>query len=197
MKKGIYSRWLVFVFAIFFTLNVNSQDKKVTPEVLASFTDAIKNSSMSVTDFLLNSKEYSTFVNALKVTNSLAVLEAEGEFTVFAPNNDAFAQFPPEVISQLFEPKNIHKLKSIVDYHIVSKRIDLEEELLKLNSPKQLFAINNEMIEVSLRSEETLFIHDANGYPLQVTQKIKLSNGIIYSIDAVLLPQVDVKVVSN
>ena len=50
---------------------------------------------------------------------------------------------------------------------------------------------------MSLRSEETLFIHDANGYPLQVTQKIKLSNGIIYSIDAVLLPQVDVKVVSN
>lgn len=197
MKKGIYSRWLIFIVAICFTLNVNSQHKKVTPEVVASFTDVIQNQSMSVTDFLLSSPEYSTFVNALKVTKSLLILETEGKFTVFAPNNDAFAQFPPEVMKQLFMPKNIHKLKSIVDYHIVNDMVNLNEELLKLNGTKYLNSINSEMIEISLGSEETLLIHDANGYPLQVTQKIIVSNAIIYAIDAVLLPQVDVKVASN
>lgn len=197
MKKGIYSRWLIFIVAICFSLNVNSQHKKVTPEVVASFTDVIKNQSMSVTDFLLNSTEYSTFVNALKVTKSLSILEAEGSFTVFAPNNDAFAQFPPEVINQLFNPKNLHKLKSIIDYHIVIEEINLKEDLLKINGAMYVYSVNNEMIEVSLGSEEALLIHDANGYPLQVTHRIDLSNGIIYAIDAVLLPQVDVKMVSN
>ena len=197
MKKGIYSRWLVFIVAICFSLNVNSQDKKVTQEVVASFMEVVKNQSMSVTDFLLNSTEYSTFVNALKVTRSLSILKAEGNFTVFAPNNDAFAQFPPEVMKQLFEPRNLHKLKSIVDYHIVKNVVNLNEDLLKLNGTMYVNSINSEMIEVSLGSEETILIHDANGYPLEVTQKIILSNGIIYAVDAVLLPQVDVKVVSN
>ncbi len=197
MKKGIYSRWLIFIVAICFTLNVNSQHKKVTPEVVASFVEVVKNQSMSVTDFLLNSAEYSTFVNALKVTRSLSILKEEGNFTVFAPNNDAFAQFPPEVINQLFNPKNLHKLKSIVDYHIVKNMVDFNEDLLKQNGTMYVNSINSEMIEVSLGAEEVLLIHDANGYPLQVTQKIILSNGIIYAVDAVLLPQVDVKVVSN
>ncbi len=197
MKKGIYSRWLVFIVAICFSINVNSQDKKVTQEVVASFMEVVKNQSMSVTDFLLNSTEYSTFVNALKVTRSLSILKAEGNFTVFAPNNDAFAQFPPEVMKQLFEPRNLHKLKSIVDYHIVKNVVNLNEDLLKLNGTMYVNSINSEMIEVSLGSEETILIHDANGYPLEVTQKIILSNGIIYAVDAVLLPQVDVKVVSN
>ncbi len=197
MRKGIYSRWLVFIVAICFSFNVNSQDKKVTQEVVASFMEVVKNQSMSVTDFLLNSAEYSTFANALKVTRSLSILKAEGNFTVFAPNNDAFAQFPPEVMEQLFEPRNLHKLKSIVDYHIVKNVVNLNEDLLKLNGTMYVNSINSEIIEVSLGSEETLLIHDANGYPLEVTQKIILSNGIIYAVDAVLLPQVDVKVVSN
>ena len=197
MKKGIYSRWLIFIVAICFTLNVNSQHKKVTQEVVASFMETVKNQSMSVTDFLLNSPEYSTFVNALKVTKSLSILKTDGNFTVFAPNNDAFAQFPPEVMKQLFEPRNLHKLKSIVDYHIVKNVVDLNEELLKLNGIMLVSSISNEIIEVELGSEETLLIHDANGYPIEVTHEIGLSNGFIYSIDAVLLPQVDVKVVSN
>ncbi len=33
-----------------------------------------------------------------------------------------------------------------------------------------LRAINNEIIEVTLGSEEALLIHDANGYPLEVTK---------------------------
>ena len=197
MKKGFYSRWLIFIVAICFTLNVNSQHKKVTPEVVASFTDVIKNQSMSVTDYLLNSDEYSTFVNALKITNSLSILESKGDFTVFAPNNDAFAQFPPEVMKQLFMPKNINKLKSIIDYHIVDNMFDLEEGFLRLNGMMYLRSVNNLIIEVSLGSEDALLIHDANGYPLEVTHKIVLANGIIYAIDAVLLPQVDVKVASN
>ncbi len=197
MKKGIYSRWLIFIVAFSFSLNVNSQREKETQEVVASFVEVVKNQSMSVTEFLLNSNEYSTFANALKVTTSLSILKSDGNFTVFAPNNDAFAQFPPEVMKQLFEPKNLHKLKSIVDYHIVINDINIEEELFKQNSATYLNACNSEVIEVALGSEETLLIHDANGYPLQVTKKIVLSNGIIYSIDAVLLPQVDVKVASN
>ena len=197
MKKGIYSRWLVFVVVFSFVFNVYSQHKKVSQEVVASFVELIKNQSMSVSDFLLNSEEYSTFVKALKVTNSLSILQTEGNVMVFAPNNDAFAQFPPEVMKQLFMHENVHKLKSIIDYHIVKSNINLEEELLKLGGTAYLKAINNEIIEVTLGSEDALLIHDANGYPIGVKQKTVFSNGVIYAIDNVILPQVDVKIVSN
>ena len=197
MKKGIYSRWLVFIVAISFTLNVNSQREKETQEVVASFTDVIENPSMSVIDYLLNSKEYSTFVEVLKKTNSFSILETEEKLIIFAPDNDAFAHFPSEVLKQLFMPENLHKLESIVNFHIVVSDMNLEVELDKSNHSLYLNAKNGNLILVELGSEEVLSIVDANGFTIDVGSKIIASNGVIYPINEVLLPQVDVKVVSK
>lgn len=197
MRKGLYSKWLFFIIAFIFTINIKAQHDKVTPEVVASFMEVVQKHSMSISDFLLNSNDYSTFIRALKNTNSLSILESEVEFIVFAPDNDAFSQFPSEVMKQLFMPENEHKLRSIVDYHIVYTNMNLERELLNLNGIVHLIAVNNEVLEICLESEDSMFIYDANGYPIAIKQKIELSNGIIYTIDAVILPQVDVKVALN
>ncbi len=197
MRKGIYSRWIVFIVVICFIFNVNSQHEKITSEEGTTFTDVNNSSSMSVTDFLLNSEEYSTFVKALKVTNSLSILEADGDFIVFAPNNDAFAHFPNEVLKQLFMAENLHKLKSIVDYHIVLSNINLEEELDKTDYKLYLRAVNGNALMVELGSEEVLSIVEANGFTIDVGSKIEVSNGAIYPIYEVLLPQVDVIVASR
>lgn len=197
MRKGLYSIWLVFIIAITLPYNLKAQHDKITNEVVTSFMDTVQEYSLSITEFLNNSTEYSTFLKTLKTTNSISFLESDTKFTVFAPNNNAFAQFPPEVMNQLFKPENNNKLRSIVDYHIVFGPFNLEEKLPKLNGVMYLTAINNKVIEVCLESEDALVIYDANDYPIDIKQKILLKNGVIYTIDAVLLPQVDVKVAYN
>lgn len=194
MKKGLISKWLVFIVALGFYVGGNSQHKKVTPEVVATFMDVIENQSMSVTDFLMNSKDYSTFVNVLKTADSFSVLESEKDLIIFAPSNDAFALFPSEVMKQLFMPSNRHKLVSVADYHIVQSDLNLEEALEKSNHSLYLKARNGKLIQVELGSEEVLSIVDANGFTIDVGSKIQLRNGVVYPISEVLLPQVDVKV---
>lgn len=197
MRKGFYSKWLVFIIAFTFIFNVKAQHDKITEEVAASFTDVINEHMMSITEYLNDSSEFSTFSKALKATNSLSVFESDEEFTVFAPNNEAFAQLPPEVMKQLFMKENERKLRSITDYHIVFGRFKLEAQLPKLKGVMYLTAFNNQIIKVCLESEDAMAIYDANGYPIAITQKILLRNGVIYTIDAVIFPQVDVKVVYN
>ena len=197
MRKGFYSKWLVFIIAFTFIFNVKAQHDKINEEVAASFMDVINKHTMNITEYFNDASEFSTFSKALKATNSLSILKSDGEFTVFAPNNDAFSQLPPEVMRQLFMPENIQKLRSITDYHIVFGQFNLEAQLPKLKGIMYLTAFNNEIIKVCLEPEDAMAIYDANGYPIAITQKILLRNGAIYTIDAVIFPQVDVKVVYN
>lgn len=197
MKKGMFSRYLSLFVALACTLNIQAQDNKVTPETVSTMSGLVEHQAMSINDFLLNSNQFSTFVKALKLTNSLYILDSSNNFTVFAPTNDAFAKLPSEVISQLFSPDNIAKLKSIVDYHIVKGANNLKQQLQDTNNNKHLLALNYNVVNVSLGSEEVLYITDANGFTIQVLNEIELSNGIVYTIDTVLFPQVDVKVVTN
>ena len=47
-------------------------------------------SAQTVVDVAVSNKDFSTLVTALKAADLVGALSAEGPFTVFAPNNDAF-----------------------------------------------------------------------------------------------------------
>ena len=47
----------------------------------------------SISNFVATTADYSILANALEITSLTETLNGEGPFTVFAPNNDAFAAF--------------------------------------------------------------------------------------------------------
>lgn len=196
MKRGCYATWLFFSLVLCLNLNVFSQDKEAVNDDGAFVKEVQSKQSMTISKYLSFSEDFTMFLKVLKESDLFFKLESGNDFTVFAPANSAFAQMPSNVLNQLFKPENGLKLKSIAGYHIVSSTLNLEEELYKLNGTTNIVAMNNEVIQVTVGPEEALVIQDANGYPIDVMEKIVLSDGIIYRIDAVLLPQVDVKVVS-
>ncbi len=196
MKRGCYATWLFFTLVLCLNLNIFSQDKEAVKEEAASVTEVQSKQSMTISKYLSFSEDFTMFVKVLKESDLFFKLESGNDLTVFAPANSAFAQMPSNVLNQLFKPENAEKLKTIAGYHIVNSALNLDEELFKLNGTTNIVAMNNEVIQVTVGPEEALVIQDANGYPIDVIEKIVLSDGIIYRIDAVLLPQVDVKVVS-
>merc|ERR1712060_213447 len=63
--------------------------------------------------------DLSTLVTAVKAAGLVDTLSGEGPFTVFAPNNDAFAKIPAETLDDLLKPENVDQLTAILLRHVV------------------------------------------------------------------------------
>ena len=75
-------------------------------------------SAQTVVDAAVSNKDFSTLVTALKAADLVGALSGEGPFTVFAPNNDAFAKIDPETLGDLLKPENVKTLSSLSLIHI-------------------------------------------------------------------------------
>jgi transforming growth factor-beta-induced protein len=120
--------------------------------------------------------DFPTLAIALKAAGLVATLAGEGPFTVFAPNEAAFAKVDSEALNFLL--RNTGILATVLSYHVVSGAVlssDLRDGLVPTLLP-------GASIVVSL--EETIRIDDSN----VVRPDDVALNGVIHVIDEVLLP---------
>ncbi|MDJ0798119.1 MAG: fasciclin domain-containing protein [Calothrix sp. MO_167.B12] len=123
---------------------------------------------------------FSTLAKALKAAGLVETLQGKGPFTIFAPTNEAFAKLPQDAVQDLFKPENKEVLVKILTYHVVSGNV--ESGQLKAGDIKSL---QGDPIKVKIDSDKKeVMVNDA-----KVTQTdIKGNNGIIHSIDNVIIP---------
>ena len=74
---------------------------------------------------------FSTLVAAVKAANLVETLKSPGKFTVFAPNDAAFAKLPPGTVQTLVQ--NPPQLARILTYHVVSGQL-MQADLAKVDS---------------------------------------------------------------
>jgi predicted nucleotidyltransferase len=67
-----------------------------------------------IVDIAVSAGSFETLVTAVKAANLVDTLKSPGPFTVFAPNDEAFAKLPPETIQTLVQ--NIPQLTRILCY---------------------------------------------------------------------------------
>lgn len=171
-----------------------SQKIRLTPQLVEEFIEFIEDNAISLEDYLASSNDLSMFTEALKLTNDFSAFAQGDEYTVFAPKNAGFHEFPVEVIQEMFLPRNIKKLQSITRYHIVRGRLRASQiiEAIEKNGGEAKFRSLNGLDLTTYFKDGTIFIKDDNGYSIKVLQQdILLSNGLVYKIDTVILPQVD------
>tara|TARA_B110000208_G_scaffold69473_1_gene89641 strand:- start:1588 stop:3114 length:1527 start_codon:yes stop_codon:yes gene_type:complete len=128
----------------------------------------------------------STLVTALvdaKLTNTLS---GEGPFTVFAPNNAAFAKIPAATLKHLLDPKYVAELTQVLELHVVSgaafaKDLKNGEKLTTLNSLELTVTIAGGLVFIS-----------SSGTPASrvIAPDNGASNGVVHIVDTVLLPGV-------
>jgi uncharacterized surface protein with fasciclin (FAS1) repeats len=136
-------------------------------------------SQKDVVKIAAGSKDHTTLVAALKQADYITELSNAGPFTVFAPTNAAFEKLPKGTVDDLMKPENKDKLRDILEYHVavgVYKQ-DFIQDGQTINEA------NLKNITVNIKDGKMLVNHSAN-----VVATIPASNGIIYVIDAVLLP---------
>jgi transforming growth factor-beta-induced protein len=123
---------------------------------------------------------FSTLVAAVKATGLVNTLSGNGPFTVFAPTNDAFAKVPADVLAKLLLPENKDALIKVLTYHLVAGKVDASQ-VVKLTSAK---TVQGSDIKIAVLDGKVKL----NDKTTVLTTDIATSNGIIHSIDSVLLP---------
>lgn len=133
----------------------------------------------TLTAMIADSVTFSTLTKALKAAGLDATLGAKGEFTIFAPTDDAFGKLPAGVLTKLLLPENKEKLRSLLLYHVVAGRVlasDLKDGNVKtMNGEEVKIDVERDKIEVD---ESKVFSSD-----------VMASNGVMHSIGEVLVPE--------
>ncbi len=131
---------------------------------------------VSVADSIAKDPALSTLNGLLKQTGLSASLQGAGQFTVFAPNNDAFKRVPAKTMDEL--AKNPDKLKDVLTFHVVAEKMTAAH--IKNSSVKTL---NGAPVALS-RAGDFVTIEDA----VVLSTDIAATNGVIHVIDSVLMP---------
>jgi uncharacterized surface protein with fasciclin (FAS1) repeats len=132
-------------------------------------------------------ESYNTLIAACKACNLVDTLNGPGPFTVFAPTDSAFKALGPKLDALL---KDIPQLTKILTYHVVPGKFTLDQ------ITKDLPTVNGASLKFKRAFRKT-FVDDAvvglapEGASASVTYPVDLAcdNGVIHSIDQVLIPK--------
>ena len=135
--------------------------------------------SGSLTAVIADSATFSTLTKALKATGLDLTLGAKGEFTVFAPTDDAFGKLSTETLTKLMLPENKEKLRELLLYHVVAGR-KLAAEL----TDGDVKTVNGAKLKIDVESDKI----EVNGEKVS-SADVTASNGVMHSIGKVLVPK--------
>lgn len=130
-----------------------------------------------IVDTAVAAGSFNTLVTAVKAAGLVATLKGKGPYTVFAPNDAAFAKLPPGTVESLL--KNKAKLATILKYHVVPGRVKAADI-----AGKSLTVKTAAGLPVNVDGRFGVKVNDAN----VIQPDIEASNGVIHVIDTVLLP---------
>ena len=178
----------------------------VVVAVVGAFRAALPRAMRSSTSLNANVLEtaksagcFNTLIAALKAAGLEDAMAAPGQFSLFAPSDDAFAKLPPGTVESLL--KDPAKLASILKYHVVPEKMKPTRNGKNWDTlcigedgfPKQL------VVKVT-NWECEMFIFGGQTEPSQVTtppgncdmgsnyQGVTCDNGVIHQVNEVLIP---------
>lgn len=172
--------------AVMISFHLNAQ-KSSTVNVGGEMMYPKKN----IVENAVNSKAHTTLVAAVKAAGLVETLQSAGPFTVFAPVNDAFENLPAGTVETLLKPENKATLTKVLTYHVVSGTYDFHKlmSMIKKGNTK-LKTVSGGTLMIASNGPHNITVKDENGNTANVsTYDVYQSNGVIHSIDAVLLPK--------
>ena len=146
----------------------------------------------SIASKAMANPNYSTLVAALKQADLAGTFMEPGEYTVFAPTNDAFAKVPKATLDNLMKPENKEQLQGLLKYHVVKGEWKADAVVKAINDNKNAYNVTTlagENLTLSLKDGKVM-IKDGKGKMATVADAdMDASNGVIHGVDTVLMPK--------
>jgi uncharacterized protein YegP (UPF0339 family) len=137
-----------------------------------------------IVDTAVEAGSFKTLVSAVQAAGLVETLKGKGPFTVFAPDDEAFAKLPAGTVEGLL--KNVPKLKAVLMYHVVAGKLTVDE-IGQMNTAK---TVQGQEVRIDAHKWHLHMnpkINDAN-----ITSKdIVADNGMIHVLNRVLMPNME------
>lgn len=140
-------------------------------------------SEMTIAEYAVSDANFSTLVKALTKANLVGALSGTGDFTVFAPTNQAFDNLFSDLGISGIDDLTAEQLTPILLYHVLGTEVKssmIKEGYVTTLSPAQNSFLN---LNISLTGGVKL-----NKSTSVIVADVDVMNGVIHAIDKVLLP---------
>jgi uncharacterized surface protein with fasciclin (FAS1) repeats len=127
-----------------------------------------KKAKSTVIDVAERAGGFATLLGAVEKAGLTALLEGDGPYTLFAPNETAFADLPEGALQELLADKA--KLTALLKYHLIAGHVSAADVLTK----RSLETVSGQALPTSDLSV--------------IRADIRAGNGTIHTVDKVLLP---------
>jgi transforming growth factor-beta-induced protein len=127
----------------------------------------------------------STLVVAVKAAGLVETLMSKGPFTVFAPDNNAFAKIDAKTIEFLLKPENKTALVKILTYHVVAGTVASKD----LKDGQVITTVQGGKLTVSIKDGKVMLTDEMGGVSTVTTADLYQSNGIVHVINTVVMPK--------
>lgn len=131
-----------------------------------------------IVDTAVAAGSFNTLVTAVKAADLVDTLKGAGPFTVFAPNDAAFAKVPAADLQALLKDKAA--LGNVLTYHVVAGKV-MAADVVKLTSAK---TVQGQELKIAVK-DGVVYVDGAK----VISTDIETSNGVIHVIDSVVLPK--------
>jgi uncharacterized surface protein with fasciclin (FAS1) repeats len=132
----------------------------------------------SVAETIARDPQLSTLNTLIQKAGLTETLKAGGPYTVFAPTNDAFKSVPAKTMDEF--GKDPAKLKSVLSYHVLPVKVVAKD--VKNGNAKTAQGADLALAKAG----EYVTVEDA----MVQTPDIIATNGVVHTVDRVLLPPV-------
>jgi uncharacterized surface protein with fasciclin (FAS1) repeats len=130
-----------------------------------------------IVDMLINDGRFVTLVDAIERASLAQGLMEAGTVTIFAPTDEAFSKLPSGMMGFLLD--NPPELEQLLSYHVIPQRI-LSSDLSAVSSTP---TVEGSMLTID--TTQGAKVNDAK----ILQADLEASNGVIHTIDTVLIPQ--------
>lgn len=128
---------------------------------------------------------YSEFIKVLEKSGTASYMNAYGAYTMFAPTNDAIKSYLQEIGKSSIDEISADDLKTLVRYHVLADTISTPSFTDgKLPVP----TMYGEYLITGINNENGVSRYIVNRRSIILQPNIRTGNGLIHSIDKVLIP---------
>jgi len=126
------------------------------------------------------SAKLTTLVKLITAADLGKTFMSPGNFTVFAPSDEAFAKLDKATIESLLQPENKQQLVNILKNHVIADGRIFSDAAGK---PKQIKTLGGTSLTIESRNG-SVYINNAK----VVKSDIDTNNGVVHVVDSVLIP---------
>lgn len=133
------------------------------------------------------------FRQAVEAAGLQSTLSGPGPYTLLVPDDAAFAKLPAAQVDRLLQPQARPELTSILTYHILPGTILIEDlqRTIDNGGGKAVLATMAGPTLTAVRQGDRILLTDQAGRQVAITgAEQPASNGVVHTVDGVLLPAI-------